>query len=293
MLPPDMIRKIRRIQIRTSRLATDVFAGPYLSAFKGQGIEFEEVREYVPGDDVRTIDWNVTARSGAPHVKTFREERELTVMLLVDVSASNAFGSTPQRKCDLAAEIAAVLAFSAIRNNDRVGLILFTDDVEHYIPPRRGVSHVLRVIRDILYFRPARAGTSLAPALRFLDHVRHRRSVAFLVSDYLDTGFQRAMSVTARRHDLVAVLVGDRRESVWPEVGLVAWEDAESGRRVLADSSDPRTRLDLATGQRERREALLQFMRTAGVDTVEVYAGESYEKEFIRFFQARERRLRA
>lgn len=292
MIPPEVLRKIRHIQIRTSHLVTDLFAGQYHSAFKGQGMEFQEVREYVPGDDIRSIDWNVTARMGHPYVKKYTEERELTVMLLVDISASHDFGSTGQFKKDLAAEIAAVLAFAAIRNNDRVGLILFSEEIELYIAPKKGVSHVLRVIREVLYVRPRNKGTRITPALDFLNRVRQRKSVCFLISDFIDRDFHHALRLTARHHDLISIVVADKRERVWPAVGLIEWEDAETGERVIVDTSDRQTRHALALLQHQRISRLLQELSRSGVDTIEVYAGEPYEREFIRFFKMREHRLR-
>ena len=292
MIPTEIIKKIRRIQIRTSHLVSDLFAGQYHSAFKGQGMEFQEVREYVPGDEIRTIDWNVTARMGHPYIKKFTEERELTVMLLVDISASNLFGSTEQFKKDLAAEIAAVLAFSAIRNQDRVGLILFTEEVELYIPPKKGTAHVLRVIREVLYHQARRSGTAIEPALTFLNHIRSRRAVCFLISDFIDQDFSQALRVTAQRHDLVAVTIADKRESVWPAIGLVDWIDAETGEHVLVDTSDGHTRRRLAQLQEDRRAALRDTFRKSGVDSIPAFAGESYEQEFVKFFAMRERRFR-
>ena len=283
---------VRRIEIRTNRLVTDVFGGEYHSVFKGQGMEFQEVREYVPGDDVRSIDWNVTARGGELFVKKFTEERELTVLLLVDVSASQRFGGTARFKSDLAAEIAAVLAFAAIRNNDRVGLVLFTDAVELYVPPRKGTSHVLRVIREVLSFPPRSRGTRLAAALEFLDRVAHRRAVAFLISDFVDEGFERALRVTARQHDLVSVVTGDRREREWPAAGLVDWTAAETGERRLVDTSSPEVRRALGEAWALRRARLLETLKACRSDAVEVFAGEPYERQLIRFFQMRERRLR-
>ncbi len=293
MIPKDVIKKIRRIQIRTKHRVSDVFSGHYHSVFKGQGMEFHEVREYVPGDDIRAIDWNVTARMGHPFIKKYIEERELTVMLVVDISASNQFGSTPQLKKDLAAELAAVLAFSAIQNNDRVGLILFTDDVEHYIPPRKGVSHVLRVIRDVLYFEPRRRGTRLKPALDFLNHVSPRRAVTFLISDFIyDEPTEKPLRISARRHDLIGVVVGDKREQMWPRAGLIEWEDAETGTRHLIDTSHRRTRRRLAAMQAARRRDRLNQLRRSGIDSIEVYAGEEYGKALMRFFRMREQRMR-
>lgn len=291
MLTRELIRKIRRIQIRTKHRVADVYAGHYHSVFKGQGMEFHEVREYVPGDDIRAIDWNVTARMGHPFVKTFIEEREMTVMLVVDISASHAFGSGPQLKKDLAAELAAVLAFSAIQNNDRVGLILFTDQVEHFLAPRKGVSHVLRLLRDVLHTKPKRTGTRIKPALDFLNHVVPRRAISFLISDFIvDEALKKPLTVTARRHDLIGVLIGDKREQAWPRAGLIEWMDAESGERFLVDTSDARTRRDLTALYLERRRRALDVLRQSGVDTIEVQAGEAYERALMRFFRMREAR---
>jgi len=284
------LKKIRRIEIRTRRSVNDVFAGRYHSVFKGQGMEFQEVREYVPGDDIRSIDWNVTARTGSPHVKKFTEERELTVMLLVDVSASNRFGSTAQLKRDLAAEVAAVLAFSAIANHDRVGLILFSDRVEKHVPPAKGATHVLRVVSEILNAQPASPRTDLEPALRYLNHVVRRRSVAFLISDFIAPPCERLLRVTARRHDLVSLVVGDKRESALPAVGFVDFEDAETGRRILVDTSHAPTRRALLARQTERRQTLLRQLARARSDAIELHAGERYDRELVRFFRAREKR---
>lgn len=293
MIPKEVLKKIRQIQIRTTHMVSDVFAGQYHSVFKGQGMEFNEVREYVPGDEIRSIDWNVTARMGHPYIKKFVEERELTIMLVVDISGSQHFGSTAQFKKDLAAEIAAVLAFAAIQNNDRVGLVLFSDDVEHYIPPRKGTRHVLRVVRDVLYFKPKRRGTRIEPALNFLNRVTPRKSVTFLISDFLDRDFRRALNVTAKRHDLVSVIVGDKRETTWPKAGVVEWQDAETGQRFLTDTSSATARRTLAEQQSLRRRELVSMLRGAGVDSIEVTAGEPYVKELIKFFKARERRRAA
>ena len=275
-------------------MVSDVFAGEYHSVFKGQGMEFQEVREYIPGDEIRTIDWNVTARMGHPFVKKFTEERELTVMLLVDISASNIFGSTPQLKKDLAAEAAAVLAFAAITNNDRVGLILFTDEIETYIPPRKGIAHVLRVIREVLYFQPRKTGTRIQPALDFLNRVTTRKTVAFLISDFItEEDLKKPLTITARKHDLVNIVIGDKREQSWPAAGLVNWVDAETGRRYLVDTSDAKTRRAFGTLQAQRRESLLKLFRMSGIDVVQANAGEPYEREFIKFFRMREQRLKA
>src|SRR5437763_8081459 len=233
MLPREVIRQIRRLQLRARRAVEDLLGGEYHSVFKGTGIAFEEVREYQPGDDIRTIDWNVTARIGHPFIKRFVEERELTVMLLVDCSGSQRFGSGFQQKRDVAAELAALLAFSAVSNNDKVGLVAFTDRVERYVPPRKGTSHVLRLIRDILYFQPTRRATSIREALDFLSRVRHRRAIVFLLSDFLDQGYERLLKRTGRHHDLVLVRISDPREEELPAVGLLELEDAETGARRL------------------------------------------------------------
>jgi uncharacterized protein (DUF58 family) len=290
MIPRETLKKIRRIEIRTRRSVSDVFAGRYHSVFKGQGMEFQEVREYVPGDDIRSIDWNVTARTGAPFVKKFTEERELTVMLLVDVSASNRFGSTPQLKRDLAAEVAAVLAFSAIANHDRVGLILFSDHVEKHVPPAKGPTHVLRVISEILSAQPTSPRTDLAPALEYLNHVVRRRSVAFLISDFIAPPCEHLLRVTARRHDLVSLVVGDKRESALPPIGLVEFEDAETGRRITVDTSYAPTRRALLARQSARRDQLLRQLRNARSDAIELHAGEPYDRQLVRFFRQRELR---
>ena len=291
MIPADVLKRIRQIQIRTRHLVADVFAGQYHSVFKGQGMEFQEVREYVPGDDIRAIDWNVTARMGHPFIKKYVEERELTVMLLVDISGSQHFGSTRQLKKDLSAELAAVLAFAAIQNNDRVGLLLFSDEVEHFLPPRKGTRHVLRVIRDVLHVKPRRRGTRIGDALSFLNQVTTRRCVAFLISDFADRDFQAPLTVAAKRHDLIAISVDDRREREWPAVGLIEWEDAETGQRRLIDTGDSRVRSALSSQTAQQRDQLQQILRSAGVDHIAVRAGEPYVQPLVRFFRMRERRL--
>ncbi|MBM4154131.1 MAG: DUF58 domain-containing protein [Lentisphaerae bacterium] len=293
MIPKEILRKVRRIEIRSRRLVNEVFAGQYQSVFKGRGMEFDEVREYQPGDDVRSIDWNVTARMGQPFVKKFVEERELTVLFLADVSASNRFGSLGQLKKDLIAEMTAVLAFSAIRNNDRVGLVLFSGEVEAYVPPRKGVGHGLRVIREALFHEPRRRDTAVAPALEFLNHVITRRSVCFLLTDFLfPDAADRLLSIAARRHDVIAVVVSDRREQAWPKAGLVEFEDLETGERFLRDASDPSTRARLTGRAAAQRADLLSRLRRAGLDAIEVSAGEPYDRALVRFFRERERRQR-
>ena len=246
MIPKELVKKIRYIQIYTSKAVNDVLAGEYHSVFKGQGMEFDEVRAYQPGDDIRTIDWNVTARTGHPYVKRYVEEREITVFFLVDLSASGSFGSREKLKNEIAAEFCALLAFSAIKNNDKVGLIVFTDVIELFIPPAKGTSHVLRLIRELLYFDPGkkreRAGTDIALALDYLGRVLHKRGVVFLVSDFLDQDFEKPLGVLARRHDLIGVTVSDPRESALPDVGLLEIQDAETGATVLVDTGSREVR---------------------------------------------------
>jgi len=289
----ELLRKVRRIQIRTRHMVSDIFAGQYHSVFKGQGMEFEEVREYQPGDEIRSIDWNVTARMGYPYVKKFVEERELTVMLVVDVSASHQFGSSQQLKQDLAAEVAAVLAFSATQNNDRVGMILFAEEVELYVPPKKGLRHVLRLIREVLSFKAQGRGTCPGVALDYLNHVTTRRSVTFLISDFIfKDDVRSALSTTARRHDLIGIIIGDKREMAWPKVGLMVWQDAETGERVWVDTSSRKTRSALQARYHEQRQVLKENLVRWRIDPIEIYAGEPYEREFINFFRMRERRLR-
>ena len=246
MIPKELTKKIRYIQIYTSKAVNDVLAGEYHSVFKGQGMEFDEVRAYQPGDDIKTIDWNVTARTGLPYVKRYVEEREITVFFLVDLSASGFFGSLEKLKNEIAAEFCALLAFSAIKNNDKVGLIVFTDTIELFIPPAKGTSHVLRLIRELLFFGPGkkrvRAGTDIALALDYLGRVLHKRGVVFLVSDFLDQDFEKTLGVLARRHDLIAVTVADPRECALPDVGLMEIQDAETGAQVLVDTGDKEVR---------------------------------------------------
>jgi uncharacterized protein (DUF58 family) len=291
MIPKEILRKVRQIEIRTNREVTDVLGGQYHSVFKGRGMEFEEVREYLPGDEVRSIDWNVTARFGHPFIKKFKEERELTVMLVVDVSASGQFGSGRQTKNELAAELAAVLAFSAIRNNDKVGVILFTDRIEKYIAPKKGRRHVLRVIREILAYEPRGTGTDLALALDYLNHVQRRRAVCFLLSDFQDEDFLKPLRVAGRHHDLIALQIRDPREEELPAVGLVELRDAESGEHALVDTYDRAVRETFASNARARLEALRQLFRSTAVDHIEIRTDADYMRPLIRFFRMRERRV--
>lgn len=292
MLPREVLRQIRRLQLKARRAVEDMLGGEYHSVFKGTGIVFDEVRAYQPGDDVRTIDWNVTARMGQPFIKRFVEERELTVVLLVDASGSTQFGTRLQQKREVAAELAAILAFSAIANNDKVGLVQFTDKVEHVVPPRKGTRHVLRLIRDVLFYQPKGVGTRIAAALEHLNRVLRRRAVVFLLSDFLDQGYERALKQAGRRHDLVAVRITDPREEELPSVGLVELEDAETGQRLLIDTGSAAVRTAHAARASQRREAVQQLTRAAGVDLVEMTTDGSHLDALIRFFRMRERRMR-
>ena len=290
MIPTEVMQKIRRIQIRTSHMVNEILAGAYHSVFKGQGMEFEKVREYVPGDDIRLIDWNVTARTSKPHIKILVEERELTVMLLVDASGSGRFGSVARFKNELAAELCAVLAFSAIKNNDKVGLIIFTDEVELYVPPGKGRRHVLRVIREVLYFKPKGVGTDIPEALHFMNGVTKRRAVAFLVSDFMEADHEPALRIANKRHDVIAVTVTDPREEELPNVGLVNVRDAETGREVLIDSSDARVRREYAEAAANRAKERDEIFRRTRVDAIHVRTDRDYIDEIYRFFRMREMR---
>lgn len=290
MIPKELLKKVRQIQIRTSRTVNDVLAGQYHSAFRGRGMEFEEVSPYQIGDDVRLIDWNVSARYGEPFIKKFREERELTVMLVVDVSPSGLFGSDRQFKLDVATELCAVLAFSAIRSNDKVGLILFTDSVELYIPAKKGTTHVLRIIRELLYHEPQGRRTDIAEALNFLNRVTRRKAVCFLVSDYLASEYEGALRIARRRHDLIPIVVTDPRELELPNVGFIELEDPETGERVMADTASRHLRqhyADVVQARREQREAMFRRMDTA---TIDVHTNRPYVEPLVRFFRQRERR---
>ncbi|MEW5802395.1 MAG: DUF58 domain-containing protein [bacterium] len=292
MLPKEIIEKIRHIEIYTNRLVNDLLSGEYRSVFKGRGIDFAEVREYQIGDDIRTIDWNVTARTRHPHVKQYREERELTVMLLVDASSSGDFGTIRQMKGEIAAEICALLAFSAIKNNDRVGLIIFTEAIEKYIPPKKGKNHVLRVIRELLYFRPKERQTNITAALEFLHKVIRRKCVAFLVSDFFSPDYKKALEITLQKHDLIAVTITDPREVDLCDVGLIELEDAETGEQILIDTSDPVVReLFFKTNDQKKAERQKLF-RSMNLDFIEVMTDRPYVYELNKFFRERVKRQR-
>jgi uncharacterized protein (DUF58 family) len=309
MIPREILKKIRQIEIRTNRVVTETLAGQYHSVFKGQGMNFDEVREYQPGDDVRSIDWNVTARMNHPFIKKFVEERELTVMLVVDVSGSGLFGSRAQSKRELAAEIASVLAFSAIRNNDKVGLLLFTDEVEKFIPPRKGRSHVLRVIREVLFFEPKRRGTNLVQALEFMGRVLPHRAIAVVISDFitppqrvsgvpsavrsqspLSPEVQTALRIANRKHDVVAVQITDRYELELPALGRLILEDAETGEIVEINTGHASSRDAFALRQEKQRNDLARQFRSSGVDTIQLRTDEPYSAALGKFFENREKR---
>jgi uncharacterized protein (DUF58 family) len=313
MIPREILKKIRQIELRTNRIVTETLAGQYHSVFKGQGMNFDEVREYQPGDDVRAIDWNVTARMNHPFIKKFVEERELTLMLVVDVSGSGLFGSRDQSKRELAAEIASVLAFSAIRNNDKVGLILFSDEVEKFIPPRKGRSHVLRVIREVLFFEPKRRGTDLNHALEFFLRVQTHKAITVVISDFIGSsaapkrGEKRSRSQMMlleslaqsaftrlkqanRKHDLVAVQISDPHELDLPDLGFLVFQDAETGEIVEVNTSDARKRAAFAERQEKSQEALARLFRKAGIDAMQLRTDQPYGVTLGRFFENREKR---
>ncbi len=292
MIPREILKQVRRIEISTRGLVNEVFSGEYHSVFKGRGMSFAEVREYEYGDDIRSIDWNVTARTGAPFVKIFEEERELTVMLLVDVSASGDFGTRGRMKSEIAVEVCALLAFSAIKNNDKVGLIIFSDRVEKFVPPRKGRRHVLRVLRELLYHEPEGRRTDITAALEYLAHVQRRRAVTFLVSDFRDEGFEKALAVAGRRHDLVAVRLSDPRERELPPLGLVELEDPESGERLVVDTSREAFRAAYRGVNDRRRATLDRELRRSKVDVIDIETGRPYVQPLMRFFQERMRRRR-
>ena len=291
MIPTELLQKIRRIEIRTNRLVNDVLAGEYHSVFKGRGIEFSEVREYQIGDDVRNIDWNVTARMGHPFVKRFSEERELTVMFLVDASASQDFGSKSSTKGEIAAELTALLAFSAIKNNDRVGLVIFTDEIEEFVPPKKGRKHVLRLIHRILDFEPTGHRTDLLTALEYLGHIQRRKCVAFLISDFLGPSCDQELEIVNERHDLIAIPISDEREVFLPKVrGFIDFEDAETGRVITRNLASPAFREFYSTGNRQRIEDMKSRFQRMGIGCIPIRTGEDYVPPLVRFFEARAKR---
>jgi len=292
MLPKDILRKVRRIEITTSKLVTDMLSGQYESVFKGRGIEFDEVREYQPGDEIRSIDWNVTARMGHPFIKKFVEERQLTVMILLDVTGSSYFGTSKRLKSELAAEVSAVLAFSAIQNKDRVGLVIFSDRIEKAIPPRKGLSHVLRVIREALYFKPKGKGTDISGALRYLDGITPRRVVAFIISDFFAKDYKKALAIANKKHDVIAITITDPREIDLPDVGLLELQDAESpGSSFLIDTSNDTIRNKFSARSRAMIDERTKLFSSVSMDHIDIGTDRPYIEEFIKFFKKRRKRI--
>ncbi len=289
MLTKEIIKQVRQIEIKTRGVVNEVFSGEYHSVFKGRGMEFSEVREYQIGDDIRSIDWNVTARLGHPYVKVFEEERELTLILLVDLSGSQKFGSGKKTKQQVATEISAILAFSALKNNDKVGLILFTDTIEKFVPPRKGKSHVLRIIREVLSFEPQGNKTSIKSALEYFNSTIKKRAIVFLISDFIDTEYEKILKIVSKKHDLVSLILKDRRELDIPPIGLVNFMDNETGEIRLLDTSDKTIQSALLENIKKQEFALKQIFKTSGIDSVYIDK-ENYLKSLIEFFKLREKR---
>jgi uncharacterized protein (DUF58 family) len=285
-----LLKKVRKIEIKTKGLSNHIFAGEYHTAFKGKGMAFSEVREYQPGDDIRSIDWNVTARYNSPFVKVFEEEREMTVMLLIDMSASGNFGTQEQFKRELATELAAILAFSAINNNDKVGVIFFTDKVEQFIPPKKGKSHILRIIREVLAFEPTGKGTDIAGALEYFSAVIKKRSICFILSDFMSKEFDRPLKIASKKHDLVALRIHDKREDTLPNVGLVPMQDAETEKMLFVDTSSKKVRDNFAKNRAQATEKLRKLFPASGVDLIDITTGTDYVKPLINFFKTRGKR---
>lgn len=292
MIPKEILKKVRHIEIQTGRLVNDVFAGEYESVFKGRGMEFHEVREYVPGDDIRSIDWNVTARTGNPYVKKFVEERELTVILMADISASGQFGTKNKMKSEIMAEIGAILAFSAIKNNDKVGLLLFTDKIEKFIPPKKGRPHVLRVIRELLYYKPESKKTNMQLALDYLAKVLKRKTIVFLLSDFMDSGYKKTLQILNKRHDIIGISILDPGENNIPDVGLLEVEDRETGEMLLLDSSSEFLKKELARRRAGFIEARNKLFKSISMDYIDIYTDRSYIEPLTVFFKIRARRFR-
>jgi len=292
MIPKEILKKVRRLEITTRGMVNDVFSGEYHSVFKGRGMEFSEVREYQFGDDIRTIDWNVTARYGHPYVKVFEEERELTVVLMVDASSSGEFGTFERMKGEIAVEICALLAFSAIKNNDKVGLLIFTDKVEKFVPPRKGKSHVLRVLRELLYFHPEDKMTDIATALEYFNRVIRRRSVVFLVSDFISKNYERALRIANKKHDIVAIHIVDPREMDLPNIGYIELEDAETGEQIVIDTSDREVRQLFSQKTSQAMVQRDKLFKSMNVDSIAIHTDESYFEPLMKFFRMRAKRFR-
>lgn len=290
MLTKELLKQVRQIEIKTKGLVNQVFSGEYHSVFKGRGMEFSEVREYQFGDDIRNIDWNVTARFGHPFIKIFEEERELTVMLLVDLSGSLIFGTIEKTKQQVAAELSAILAFSAMKNNDKVGLLLFTDKIEKFVPPRKGRKHVLRIIREVLSFEPEGKTTSLKNALEYMNNAIKKKSIVFLVSDFMDSGYEKILRVVGKKHDLIGVVLDDQRENSIPKIGLIKLTDAETGEERWLDTSSKKFQKELASYKWNNMQKLKSLFTSGKIDNIEVHTGENYVKPLVQFFRMREKR---
>lgn len=287
----ELLKKVRKIEIKTRGLSSHIFSGEYHSAFKGRGMAFSEVREYQPGDDIRSIDWNVTARFNHPYVKIFEEERELTVMLIVDISGSGSFGTRKQFKKDLITELCAVLSFSAIQNNDKIGIIFFTDKVEKFIPPKKGKSHILRIIRELIDFEPASQGTDIGNALRYFTNMIKKRSIAFIISDFISTGFEDSLKIASRKHDTVALRIYDHRETELPDAGLIRFKDAETGKNIWIDSGDSAVRKNYAAQWIKKDKELASLFAKSGIDYVNLNTEQNYIQPLMNLFKRREKRF--
>ena len=286
----ELLKKVRKIEIKTKGLSNHIFSGEYHTAFKGKGMAFSEVREYQPGDDVRSIDWNVTARYNSPFVKVFEEEREMTVILLIDVSGSSDFGTQTQLKREVVTEIAAVLSFSAINNNDKIGVLFFSDKIEKFIPPKKGKSHILRIIRELITFESESKKTNIEVALKYFNNVIKKRAVCFILSDFMDTNFDKSLKITRNKHDIIALRIHDEREETLPNVGLIKVEDAESGQTRWMDSSNKQVRTNYNNNYREFEKELKQTLQSSGVDHIDIKTGKDYIKPLMSFFKNRGKR---
>ena len=286
----ELLKQVRQIEIKTKGLVNQVFSGEYHSVFKGRGMEFSEVREYQFGDDIRNIDWNVTARFGHPYIKIFEEERELTVIMMVDLSGSLMFGTVDKTKQQIAAELSAILAFSALKNNDKVGLILFTDKIEKFVPPRKGKKHVLRIIREVLSFKPEGKTTNIREALEYLNHAVKKRSIIFLLSDFMDEGYEKIFRVVGKKHDFIGIVMSDIRENTLPKMGLVKFTDAETGEERWIDTNDTKIRKHLSEVRKKTAERRKTLFLTSRLDSIEIQTGQNYVKPLVQFFRVRGKR---
>ena len=283
----DLLKKVRKIELKTRGLSNHIFAGEYHTAFKGRGMAFSEVREYQPGDDIRTIDWNVTARFNTPFIKVFEEERELTVMLIIDVSGSKNFGTQKQMKQELVTELSAVLAFSAIQNNDKIGVIFFSDKVEKFIPPKKGKSHILRIIRELIAFEPENKGTDIGEALRYFNNVIKKRAVCFVISDFIGDNFEAPLKIANKKHDVVTISINDKREEELPDIGLIQMKDAETGEVKWIDTGNKSIRQNYKKNYLRNKEEVNQLFKNSGVDSIQLRTDMDYIKPLIQFFKRR------